>query len=153
MIERISHIGIVVEDAARAERFWSERFGLRKFKEMEVAVEGIRSVFLSVGGTPDEMTIELLEPLDKSDMANPVARRLAKSGEGFYHLAVEVADIGVSAEILKAAGLAVIDRPAISDQDAPRWLVHPKSANGVMVEGLDRSDRIVADARTLREHR
>ncbi len=145
MIERISHIGIVVEDAARAERFWSERFGLRKFKEMEVAVEGIRSVFLSVGGTPDEMTIELLEPLDKSDMANPVARRLAKSGEGFYHLAVEVADIGVSAEILKAAGLAVIDRPAISDQDAPRWLVHPKSANGVMVEGLDRSDRIVAD--------
>ena len=34
MIERISHIGIVVEDAARAERFWSERFGLRKFKEI-----------------------------------------------------------------------------------------------------------------------
>ena len=83
MIERISHIGIVVEDVAKAQKLWTEVFGLKKFDEFSIDAEGIHSVFLSVGGTPEEMTIELMEPLDKSDMSNAVARRLAKTVRGF----------------------------------------------------------------------
>ena len=109
-----------------------------QISELEIAVEGICSVFLSVGGTADEMTIELMEPLDKADLSNAVARRLAKSGEGFYHLAVEVGDIQGSSQSLAGQGLTVLQRPATSDQHAPRWLVHPKDANGVMVEGIVR---------------
>ena len=104
MIERISHIGIVVEDVAKAQKLWTEVFGLKKFDELSIDAEGIHSVFLSVGGTPDEMTIELMEPLDKSDMSNAVARRLAKAGEGFYHLAVNVADVERTAAALEAEG-------------------------------------------------
>ena len=63
---------------------------LEKFAEREIEVEGIRSVFISVGGTWDEMVIEIMEPLDKSDMDNALSRRLARSGEGFYHLCIEV---------------------------------------------------------------
>ena len=137
MLERITHIGIVVEDIAEAEKFWSERFGLKRYAELEVEVEGIRSIFLSVGGTPDEMSIELIEPYDKSDMSNAVARRLAQSGEGFYHLAVEVADVAASSSELKENHMRVIDRPALEPEDSARWLVHPKDANGVMVEGLE----------------
>ena len=146
MIERISHIGIVVENVAEAEKLWSEVFGLRKFDELEIEAEGIHSVFLSVGGTWNEMTIELMEPLDKSDMSNAVARRRARAGEGFYHLAVDVGDVGRTAAALKERGLPIIERPAISAADAPRWLIHPKAANGVMVEGLERRDgKAVAD--------
>lgn len=144
MIERISHIGIVVEDVAKAQRLWTEVFGLKKFDEFRVEAEGIHSVFLSVGGTPKEMTIELMEPLDKADMSNAVARRLAKVGEGFYHLAVDVADVGETAATLEADGLPIIMRPAISAEHGPRWLVHPKAANGVMVEGLDASTGLAA---------
>jgi methylmalonyl-CoA/ethylmalonyl-CoA epimerase len=138
MIDRISHIGIVVEDVEEAQKLWTEVFGLKKFEDISIDVEGIRSVFLSVSGTWDEMTIELMQPLDKSDMNNAVARRLAKSGEGFYHLAVEVADVERTGATLGEHGLPVIERPAVSAEDAPRWLVHPKAANGVMVEGLEK---------------
>jgi len=138
MIKGISHIGIVVDDMEASIEFWSEAMGLRKYDELEIPVEGIRSVFLSVGGTPDEMTIELMEPLDKSDMNNAVARRLAKHGEGFYHLAVNVEDIQASGQHLAQRGLKPIERPAIDAQAAPRWLLHPRDANGVMVEGLER---------------
>jgi methylmalonyl-CoA/ethylmalonyl-CoA epimerase len=140
MIDRISHIGIVVEDVEEAQKLWTEVFGLKKFEDISIDVEGIRSVFLSVSGTWDEMTIELMQPLDKSDMNNAVARRLAKSGEGFYHLAVEVADVERTGAVLGEHGLPVIERPAVSAEDAPRWLVHPKAANGVMVEGLEKRD-------------
>ena len=136
MINRISHIGIVVQDMDAAVKTWSTVFGFKKYSEQEIAVEGIRSVFLSVGGTADEMTIELMEPLDKSDLSNAIARRLVKSGEGFYHLAVEVADVQASGRALEQHGLTVLRRPATSDRHTPRCLVHPKSANGVMVEGL-----------------
>jgi methylmalonyl-CoA/ethylmalonyl-CoA epimerase len=140
MIDRISHIGIVVEDVDEAQKLWTEVFGLKKFEDISIDVEGIRSVFLSVSGTWDEMTIELMQPLDKTDMNNAVARRLAKSGEGFYHLAVEVADVERTGAVLGEHGLPVIERPAVSAEDAPRWLVHPKAANGVMVEGLEKRD-------------
>lgn len=144
MIERISHIGIVVEDVAKAQRLWIEVFGFKKFDEFKVEAEGIHSVFLSVGGTPKEMTIELMEPLDKADMSNAVARRLSKAGEGFYHLAVDVADVEKTAASLEAEGLPIIRRPAIGAEHGPRWLVHPKAANGVMVEGLDASTGLAA---------
>ncbi len=138
MINRISHIGILVEDLDAAVETWTAILGFKKYSELEIGVEGIRSVFLSVGGTADEMSIELMEPLDKSDRSNAVARRLAKSGEGFYHLAVEVGDIEASGRSLAGRGLTVLQRPPTSDQHAPRWLVHPKDANGVMVEGIVR---------------
>ena len=83
------------------------------------------------------MSIELIEPYDKSDMSNAVARRLAQSGEGFYHLAAEVADVAATSSELKQNQVRVIDRPAIEPEDSARWLVHPKDANGVMGEGLE----------------
>ena len=82
MINRISHIGILVEDMDAAVEKWTSVFGFKKYSEVEIAVEGIRSSFLSIGGTADEMTIELMEPLDRSDMSNAVARRLAKIRRG-----------------------------------------------------------------------
>ena len=136
MIKRMSHIGIVVNDLEAATKLWTEVFGLVKYPEMEVAVEGIKNVMLSAGGTANEMSIELIEPLDKTDMGNALARRLAKQGEGFYHLAVDVGDVDATGGKLQDAGLQIIQRPAISDDYTPRWLTHPKSSNGVMVEGM-----------------
>lgn len=93
MFTRISHIGVVVDDMERALRVWRDELGFKQFSEAHFEVEGIRSIFLSLSGSPGEMSIELMEPLDKSDMRNPVARRLARRGEGFYHLAVVTDDV------------------------------------------------------------
>jgi methylmalonyl-CoA/ethylmalonyl-CoA epimerase len=141
VFDRISHIGIVVADREKALSIWRGQFGLKQFAEMKIEVEGIHSVFLSVSGNAGEMAIELMEPLDKTDMSNPVARRLAQKGEGFYHVAVVVDDIAQAGRLLKQRGLPLVGRPSIVGGDAARWLVHPRAANGVMVEGIEEWDR------------
>lgn len=140
MFDRISHIGIVVADREKALSIWRDQFGLKQFAEMKIEVEGIHSVLLSVSGNAGEMAIELMEPLDKTDMSNPVARRLAEKGEGFYHVAVVVDNVAEAGEQLKQRGLRLVERPSVVEGDAARWLVHPRAANGVMVEGVEEWD-------------
>ena len=102
----------------------------------DIAVEGIRSAFLSQHGKPGEMFIELMEPTNKADMNNAVARRLARSGEGFYQLALRVDDIDAVGKSLTEKGLTLYDRAPVGEGDKHRWVVHPKSSNGVLVELL-----------------
>ena len=70
-------------------------------------------------------------------MSNALARRLAKVGEGFYHLAVVTDDVAVSGTALARSGLPVVERPPVAPGAQGRWLVHPKAANGVMIEGTE----------------
>ena len=137
MFERISHIGVAVHDIEAALRIWRDGLGFRQFAEARFDVEGIRSVFLSLSGKPGEMAIELMQPLDPTDMSNAVARRLATKGEGFYHLALVTDDVAASGQALRARSFAVIDRPAVDGAVQGRWLVNPKAANGVMIEGTE----------------
>jgi len=62
MLNRISHIGVLVNDIEAALRIWRDQLGFKKFSEARFEVEGIRSVFLSLSGRPGEMSIELMEP-------------------------------------------------------------------------------------------
>jgi methylmalonyl-CoA/ethylmalonyl-CoA epimerase len=134
--KKISHIGVLVRDADAATKLWTESFGFKKFEDRKIEVEGIRSVFISVGGTWDEMVIEIMEPLDKSNMDNALSKRLATVGEGFYHLCIEVDDVEASGQELVARGMRVLMRDPIDSDASHRWLVHPKDANGVMVESI-----------------
>ena len=134
MIRRISHIGVLVRDLDAAVKLWTETLGFKLCKRFEIPVEGLRIALVSVGGTLDEMTIELLEPLDSSDLGNPVARRLERSGEGFYQIAIEDDDIEGAGERLAAKGLKVLERAPVNKKAEKRWLTHPKSTSGVMVE-------------------
>jgi methylmalonyl-CoA/ethylmalonyl-CoA epimerase len=137
MFDRISHIGVVVNDLQQALSIWRDRLGFKQFAEARFDPEGIHSVFLSLSGKPGEMSIELMEPLDKNDMTNPIARRLAKSGEGFYHLAVVTDDVAASGTTLAARSFPIIDRPPVGKATRGRWLIHPKAASGVMIEGIE----------------
>jgi methylmalonyl-CoA epimerase len=137
MFDRISHIGVVVHDLEAALRIWRDGLGFKPFAEARFDVEGIRSVFLSLSGQAGEMSIELMEPLDKTDMANPVARRLAKHGEGFYHLALVTDDVSASGRVLGERSFPVVDRAPVGDATQGRWLIHPKAANGIMIEGIE----------------
>jgi methylmalonyl-CoA/ethylmalonyl-CoA epimerase len=138
-----SHFGILVHDADAATKLWTEAFGLQMIEDRRIEVEGIRSVFVSVGGTWDEMVIEIMEPLDKSNMENALSRRLAKVGEGFYHVCLEVDDIEGSATELRESGMTVLMRDPTEPGASPSWLVHPKDANGVMVEAIKRQGDIL----------
>jgi len=137
MFDRISHIGVVVNDIEQALVIWRDRLGFKKFADAHFEAEGIRSVFLSLSGSPGEMSIELMEPVDKTDMSNPIARRLASSGEGFYHLAVVTDDVATSGSMLADRSFPIIERPPVGKAKQGRWLIHPKAASGVMIEGIE----------------
>jgi len=134
--QKISHFGILVHDADAATKHWTESFGLQLVDDRRIEVEGIRSVFISVGGTWDEMVIELMEPLDKANMDNALSRRLAKNGEGFYHMCIVVDDVEGSGKELVERGMTVMMRDPIDATASARWLTHPRESNGVMVESL-----------------
>lgn len=136
LLERISHIGVLVHDLDAAARFWSETYGLKRYLDYVAECEGLKACLLSLNGTREEMSIELIEPLDKSDMRNPLARRLAEHGEGFFHLAVVANDVAAAAARLEAGGLTLQHRPPVPGITGARWLVHPRDSNGVLVEGV-----------------
>ena len=136
-INRISHIGILVHDADSAVAHWTGKFGLRLIDDRRIEVEGMRSVFLSVGGTWDEFVIEIMEPLCKDDDSHFLVKRLKKHGEGFYHLCLAVDDVPATGMELVESGMTVMMREAIDEDAGPRWLVHPRDANGVLVEAVE----------------
>ncbi|MBS1889179.1 MAG: VOC family protein [Actinobacteria bacterium] len=133
----MSHIGVVVEDLDQATAEWCERYGLVNLGGEVVEVEGVRNAFLSAGPSREEAAcIELIEPLDKSDMSNAIARFLANKGEGLYHVAFFVDDPTADGEKLREHGVVVIDREAHAEGERARAVIHPKSANGLMLELL-----------------
>lgn len=145
---KISHVGVVVRDLEASVRFWTETLGLVEIHRSDIHAEGVRTVMLGAATDPSPAFVELIEPIDKDDLSNPIARHLQRMGEGFYHLAVIDEDAAARAELLVSRGAAVIERPAAElgpalagsvDADAPRHIVHPKCANGILLEVLQRA--------------
>jgi len=132
MITKLSHIGIVVNDIDKAKTLWVNTFGLTIAHGGTIDAEGIKNVFLAVGNN----FIELMEPIDHMDKNNVIASRLATRGEGVFHVALIVDNIDQESKKLAEKGLTLIKRPPTDDQPHGRWVIHPKSANGVLVELL-----------------
>lgn len=132
---RLSHVGLIVHDLDRAVTDWCDRFRMVVVDRDVVEVEGVRNAFLSTDlAAPDSAHIELIEPLDKDDMSNAIARRLATNGEGLYHAAFLVDDPELEADRLRSVGVEVIDLAPVGDGERSRAVVHPRSANGLLLE-------------------
>jgi len=125
---KIDHLGIATGGIGEALKFWEDALGLESVHVEEVADQKVRVAMLPIG----ESRIELLEPLSED---SPITNFLEKRGGGIHHIAVEVADIRASLEKLRSAGMRLIDEePRIGAEGCLVAFVHPKSANGVLLE-------------------
>jgi methylmalonyl-CoA epimerase len=123
----IDHLGIAVKSLAAARAFY-EQLGLRVVGEEEVPHEKVRVAMLPVG----ESRLELLEATAED---SPVARFIAKRGEGLHHVALQVDDLSGVVEQLKAAGTRLIsDEIKIGAGGHLYVFVHPSSTGGVLLE-------------------
>ncbi|MCA9917407.1 MAG: methylmalonyl-CoA epimerase [Anaerolineales bacterium] len=128
MIKKMNHIAVVVDDLADAQKFWVEALGLELAHTEHVASQGVDVAFLPVG----ESKIELLQPTDDE---SGVARYLQKRGPGMHHICFEVGDIEAALTRLKAAEIQLINESPIVGSDGRKFaFIHPKAANGVLVE-------------------
>jgi methylmalonyl-CoA/ethylmalonyl-CoA epimerase len=121
----IDHIGIAVKSIADAKKFWCDQLGLKVSREEEVPDQKVRVAILENG-------IELLEPTSPD---SPIAKFIAKRGEGLHHLTLQTGNLGDRLKALKVAGVNLIDeKPRTGAGGAGIAFVHPKSTHGVLLE-------------------
>ena len=76
--------------------------------------------------------IELIQPTDPE---GPIARYLAKRGEGMHHVAYAVPDLRMALKGLEAAGIRLVDsEPRIGAHGWHIAFLHPESCGGVLTE-------------------
>jgi methylmalonyl-CoA/ethylmalonyl-CoA epimerase len=126
-MNKIEHIGIAVNDLKTAGNIYEKLLNTKVYKTEEVASENVKTAFLQSG--PNK--IELLEALSDD---SPIAKFIAKKGEGIHHIAFDVDDIRAEMARLKSEGFILLnDEPKLGADNKLVCFVHPKSAGGVLV--------------------
>lgn len=127
-IKRIDHIAVLVDDMDSSLSFWRDGLGLELGGVQDVPAELAQIAFLPTGSSE----IELVRPTSSD---SGLARYLEKRGPGMHHICLEVDDIQGMLAQLKAKGVQLINEEPRSSADGRKYaFIHPKSANGVMVE-------------------
>jgi methylmalonyl-CoA/ethylmalonyl-CoA epimerase len=123
----LHHVALVVDDLdAALQRY--ERLGFCGGERFTVPEQAVEAIALRSG----DAWVELIRPTDPE---GPIARFLAKRGEGLHHVAYAVADLEQELVRLEAAGVRLIDRTPRTGLHGWRMaFIHPESCGGVLVE-------------------
>lgn len=128
MMIRIEHLGIAVKSLQSAVPLYEQLLSTPCYKQEEVASEGVSTAFFRTG----ESKIELLEATNED---SPIAKFIAKKGEGIHHVAFEVENIEAEMKRLAALGFELLNQTPKNGADNKLvCFLHPRSTNGVLVE-------------------
>ena len=118
----VDHLVIRVKDIDTSIETWRDKFGMELERTAESATLGIKQAFfqLANGGF-----IELVAPTDNQ---SAVGRALESRGEGMHTMALEVDDLDTTVKHLQDNGVQLIG------VGSPQVYIHPKSANGMLVQ-------------------
>ncbi|MEY5068883.1 MAG: methylmalonyl-CoA epimerase [Bacteroidota bacterium] len=127
-MKKIEHIGIAVKDLDSSCKTYEQLLGVKHYKIEEVASEYVNTAFFKVG----DSKVELLEATAEE---SAIYQFIQKRGEGIHHLAFAVDDIYAEMERLKKEGFTILnEQPKKGADNKLVCFVHPKDANGVLVE-------------------
>ena len=126
-ITRINHVAIVVPDVESALGFWRDALGLELSHLEDVPGQQSQVAFMPLG----DSEVELVKP---TTTTSGVAKFLSERGPGMHHLCFEVDDIEGMLAQLKDKGVRLINDAPILLEGRKVAFIHPKSANGVLVE-------------------
>jgi len=130
---RIDHLGVAVRSIDQTLAVYralglSETEGSRE----DVPGQKVRVAFLPVG----ESRIELLEPAAED---SPIAKFLAKRGEGIHHVCFAVEDLEDALADLSRRGFRLIHSRPVEGADGKRVaFLHPEAGHGVLIELSER---------------
>jgi methylmalonyl-CoA/ethylmalonyl-CoA epimerase len=143
-VERFDHLALAVRDISAALPMVTALGGAYR-NGGHHPTAGFRWVqFVVAGG----MKLELLSPLETTDEDHFLVRFLADRGEGPHHVTFKVADIGSAVSAWRAAGFEVVgvNRSDAAWQEA---FVHPKTANGLLIQLAQWDDSAQIDLQPL----
>lgn len=129
MIKKIDHIAIAVKNLDIALGTFMNVLGCDpgEVHIEEVPAEKVKVAFIPVG----ETKIELLEPLDDE---SPVAKFLAKNGEGMHHIALSTEDLPNEIARVLSLGLNPLGEAKTGAGGKQIVFLHPKETNRVLLE-------------------
>lgn len=128
MLNKIEHIGIAVSNLEEANKTYETLLGVAPYKAEAVESEGVTTSFFQVG----DSKIELLGATNEN---SPIAKFIAKRGEGIHHIAYAVEDINKEMKRLEKEGFKLLnERPKKGADNKLIAFLHPKSSHGVLVE-------------------
>jgi methylmalonyl-CoA/ethylmalonyl-CoA epimerase len=128
----LHHVAVAVPSLADAIPFYRDLLGYHVDEPRLVADQRVRVAF----ATRDGSRVELLEP---SDADSGVARFVAERGRPtLHHLCFVVDDLAATLTRLAAEGVELVDRAPRRGVEGRVAFIHPRAANGVLVELIDR---------------
>ena len=128
LLTEIDHVAIAVNDLEAAIAYYRDTFGCEVAHREVVERDGVEEALLKVA----DSYVQLLTPV-RDD--SPVAKFLAKNGEGIHHVGYRVDDCAAALERVKAEGHQVIDEvPRPGSRGTTVAFIHPKTAFGTLIE-------------------
>ncbi len=127
-LTEIDHVAIAVNDLEAAIAYYRDTYGVDVEHREVVESDGVEEALLRVA----DSYVQLLTPT-RDD--SPVAKYLARKGEGLHHIGYRVDSCAEALERVKAQGHRVIDdAPRPGSRGTTVAFVHPKTAFGTLIE-------------------
>jgi len=129
----LHHVAVAVPSLDDALPFYRDVLGYQVGAPTTLADQRVRVAF----ATNAASRVELLEPLDGD---SGVARFVAERGRPtLHHVCFVVDDLAGTLDRLAAAGVEVVDRVPRRGAEGMVAFLHPRAADGVLVELIDRA--------------
>lgn len=127
-MKNVDHIGIAVKSIDASLDYYIHTLGLELLAIEEVPGQKVRVAFINAGN----VKLELLESMSDD---GPIAKFIAKKGEGVHHIAFGVTDIRSRMAELSEKGVQLLeDEPKVGAGGAEVAFLHPKCSFGVLFE-------------------
>ncbi|WP_419847472.1 methylmalonyl-CoA epimerase [Candidatus Poriferisocius sp.] len=127
-LTEIDHVAIAVHDLDQAISFYETAFGASVAHREIVESDGVEEALIKVADSYVQLTAATRED-------SPVAKFLAKRGEGIHHIGYRVDDCAAVLESMVAAGATPIDSaPRPGSRGTTVAFIHPKGAFGTLIE-------------------
>jgi methylmalonyl-CoA epimerase len=127
-LTEIDHVAIAVNDIEAAIDYYRAAFGAEVAHREVVDRDGVEEALLNVA----DSYVQLLTPTRPD---SPVAKALAKRGEGLHHVGYRVENCAAALAAVVAAGGTPIDAaPRPGSRGTTVAFVHPKGSFGTLIE-------------------
>ena len=129
----LHHVAVAVPSLERALRFYRDVLGYTVDEPRALADQRVRVAVARGHGS----RVELLEP---SDSESGVARFVAERGRPtLHHVCFVVDDLAATLRRLADAGVELLDREPREGAEGLVAFLHPRAADGVLLELIDRA--------------
>ncbi|MFQ5676716.1 MAG: methylmalonyl-CoA epimerase [bacterium] len=134
MLKKLDHIGIAVADLAETIAKYRNITGKEAAEKERIEEQKVSTAFFSIGETR-------LELLQGTQSDSPIAKFVARQGEGVHHLCFEVTDLRAEKKKMAQCGLRFIENiPETGAGGSKVAFIHPKSTGGVLIELVEYPD-------------